>query len=272
MVRPVTNIIEESNRPQTFEAVAAQWAQNLGGGLGAAAVWFVASLAIHAALYQLGIFLVPYQFGFSLAPWPDMARVGLASCGAGLLAFGLLMFLRSSLDEIVEAGEWKELNDDYDALELTLAETTAEWTDKYQLLRQEFSTLQADYNLLLARKGAVPGADKDRYVAPANVKPIPSTFVSANRPAALDDAIVLLQRGYHGHPWSRDEMMGRHKWTKGQWGAAKQWLVDAGVLLYTGDKGNVPKWVYPRDMDVALRMIEARQGDGHKAMDSGYVE
>jgi hypothetical protein len=263
--RPIT-IEEKSNRPQDIGAVVAQWAENFAGGLGAGLVWFGVSFAIHGGLHWVAMATYDW-FAWDIPPWPDVARVGIASLLVGTIMFGILMWARSSLDEAIDAGEFAELRADYNALEQAKAESDAQWADKYNILVRKHNRLEADHNLLLARKGPLVDGRIENYVVPE-----PENFVPAEKPQAYTDAITLLERAYHGQGWSRDDMMdedtmGEARWTKTQWLAARAWLVNAGVLTYTGKKGNVPKWVYPDDMHTALLQIEERQLRSHQAMD-----
>jgi hypothetical protein len=268
--KSTTNIIEQSNRPQTVAAVGAQWLHNLGGGLGAAVVWVAGSFAVHGAAYWMGDSL-----GVDIDPWPNPVRVGIAAFVVGCGVFGLLMALRASLDEIVQAGEWNQLQAEYDALEQEHNDSMAAWSNKYQLLQRDLATLQADYKLLLARKGPLPGSEVKNYVA-IDAAPVQARgtlpqveqpgYVARTKATARGDATTLLERAYHKHKWSRDAMMTDHKWNKERWYAARDWLVAAKVLYYDGENGTVPKWVYADDMNQALLAMDRYEVERHGAM------
>jgi hypothetical protein len=265
-----TVYVERNSRPSDFGAVRAQWAQNLGGGLGAAAVWLFGSIAVHGVAYRVGPYIpfVPLY----LEPWPDWVRVGVASCVVGGLVFGGLMFLRSSLDELVEAGEWNAINADYDALELELAEVKAKWQNRYDALDHEYKRLQADYRLNLKAKGPLNKPLDVVAVEPvALLPPVHDNRVLPVNEGAREDAIVLMTRAYNGHPWTRDAVIkGRDKlpdWGRGRWELARDYLVDAKVLSYGGEKGNVPQWMYPNLVD-ALSALDERDNDKYVFMSS----
>jgi hypothetical protein len=264
-----TVYVERNSRPTDFGQVRAQWAQNLGGGLGAAAAWFFGSIAVHGVAYRVGPYL-----GLYLPDWPNWVRVGVASCVVGGLVFGGLMFLRSSLDELVEAGEWNALNADYDALEQELADTNAKWQNKYDALYHEYKRIQADYRLNLKAKGPLQKPlDVVAVESPPALllPPVRDTRVLPVNEGAREDAIVLMTRAYNGHPWTRDAVIkGRDKlpdWGRGRWELARDYLVDAKVLSYGGEKGNVPQWTY-EFLEDALASLDRRDDDKELFMSS----
>jgi hypothetical protein len=80
-----------------------------------------------------------------------------------------------------------------------------------------------------------------------------------------------MTRAYNGHPWTRDAVIkGRDKlpdWGRGRWELARDYLVDAKVLSYGGEKGNVPQWMYPNLVD-ALSALDERDNDKYVFMSS----
>ena len=247
-VAPVSPAYKRAEPPRTFGEVFAQWAHNLGAGLGVVVMWLIVSYALHGLLFFLGL------IG---EPWPNPYRVGLAALGAGGAWFGLLMWWRSSLDEMREEGQWQMLEAERDAALEREAETEARWQLKYEALSRDYSMLQAEHKLLVQRK--VVGRPADVQSEAPAAQPRPSNVVLPVKVEAQSDAIELLQRFYNRLPWARDAMMREHKWSKGRWEAAKQWLVDSKVLMYGGEKGNVPQWVYPNDYNTALQKVMVRQ-------------
>lgn len=231
--------------PRNFGEVFAQWAHNLGAGLGVVVMWLIASYALHGLLFFLGL------IG---EPWPNPYRVGMAALGAGGFWFGVLMWWRSSLDEMREEGQWQMLEAERDAALEREVETEAKWQLKYDAIAKDYSMLQAEHKLLVQRR--VVGRPAD--VQAEEPAPRPANVVLPVKIEAQHDAIELLQRYYNRLPWARDAMMREHKWSKGRWEAAKQWLVDSKVLMYGGEKGNVPQWVYPNDYNTALQKVQAR--------------
>jgi hypothetical protein len=261
--KSTTNVIEQSNRPTTTAAVGAQWMHNLGGGLGAGVVWVAASFAVHGAVYWVGT-----NLGVDVTPWPNPVRVGVAAFVVGCGVFGLLMALRASLDEIVQAGEWNALQAEYDALEIQAAESDAAWSVKYQALLREHNELRANYRI------AVTKGNPDRVVLPAQPQPVQRQpqLVLPEKDSALSDAIELMRRAYANQPWSRDYMIGKElgsaRWGKQRWMDAREHLIKAHVLSYGGANGNVAQWTYPEDMDTALLRLEGRQEEHARVMSS----
>jgi hypothetical protein len=214
------------------------------------------------------VYWVGTSLGVDIAPWPSPMRVGIAAFVVGCGVFGLLMALRASLDEIVQAGEWNQLQAEYDALEVELAETNAAWESKYGMLRQDHNLLQAEHKLLLMRKGNPLAGAPDKMVHAKQPE-----VVLPQKDGALSDAIELMTRAYHKQPWSRDHMVDKNKhgdaaWPTKRWLDARQWLLDAKVLYYVGENGNVPKWTYPDNADAALLAIQSKTVDRHAVMSS----
>ena len=273
-------VYERVERPTTLGEVLAQWTHNLGGGLGAAAMWLVVSYAAHGGVYFVNKTL---GLGVEMAPWPDPQRVGMAAGAVCVFVFGALMWWRSALDEAIAEGAFQELEGQVEALETLLAEQDAEWATKYRMLEREHSQLRADYRILVG-KGAGPGrmvaltVEEQAFIAPPQrvATPLPApkeTFVAPVVDEALSDAIELMRRAYTGNKWSRDYMTDKrvHKtgaWNKQRWLDARQTLLDARVLSYPDKHEKVPQWTYPDDLDTALSQLEGRKVDRARVMSS----
>jgi hypothetical protein len=185
--------------------VLATWLENAGAGLGAAAVLVALWLAVHGTGHKLG---------WIVQPWPDGATVAVAAAIVGLLAFGALMLLRASLDEIVQASEWNQAMADIDALRAA----NRGLADKLAVRSEELRQLRAE--LLIASRAQQ--SRSVQYVAPA----APDT-------RGIDDARTLLERATRKMDWSRDGMKAAG-WTQPQWELARDTLIAAKLLAYNG--------------------------------------
>jgi hypothetical protein len=200
-----TNIYEGSRRPNDSRQVFATWLENSGAGIGAAAVLVALWLAAHGLAHNVG---------WAAQPWPDPAVVAVAAAIVALLAFGALMLLRASLDEIVQASEWNQAMADMAELEAEnerLADRLAVRTEELRQLRAE---------MLIANRERQ--ARTVQYVAPA----APDTH-------GIDDARTLLERATRKMDWSRDVMKSTG-WTQPQWELARDTLIAANLLAYNG--------------------------------------
>jgi len=201
-----TNIYEGSRRPQDSRQVFAAWLEISGAGIGAAAVLVALWLAGHGLAYNVG---------WAAQPWPNPAVVAIAAAIVALLAFGALMLLRASLDEIVQASEWNQAMADMAELEAEnerLADRLAVRTEELRQLRAE---------MLIANRER-QSAKTVQYVAPA----APDTH-------GIDDARTLLERATRKMDWSRDGMKASG-WTQPQWELARDTLIAAKLLAYNG--------------------------------------
>lgn len=201
-----TTIYEGSRRPVDSRQVFATWLENAGAGIGAAAVLVALWLAVHGLIYRIGWFD---------APWPDPAVLAVAAAIVALLAFGALMLLRASLDEIVQASEWNQAMADMAELEAEnerLADRLAVRTEELRQLRAE---------MLIANRERQT-AKTVQYVAPA----APDTH-------GINDARTLLERATRKMDWSRDGMKAAG-WTQPQWELARDTLIAAKLLAYNG--------------------------------------
>jgi hypothetical protein len=264
-------VYERAERPSTLQAVMAQWTHNLGGGLGAAAMWLCVSYAAHGGVYFISETL---GIGVRMDPWPNPLRVGMASAAVGVFVFGALMWWRSSLDEAIAEGAFQELEAEVEVLEEMLAEKDAEWKAKYDILLREHNQLRADHRITLGRQ-ATPGRAvmRDEYEQQAIALPARDTLVLPVKDAALSDARELMRRAYTRQPWSRDHMMDKKKmgagaWNKKRWEDAREHLLSARVLSYPDPNGKVPQWTYPDDLDTALLQLEGKKIDHSRVMSS----
>lgn len=201
-----TNIYEGARRPQDSHQVFATWLENAGAGIGAAAVLVALWLAVHGLAYNIG---------WQAQPWPDGAVVAIAALIVGMLAFGLLMVLRASLDEIVQAQEWNQAMADMAELEAE----NARLADRLAVRTEELRQLRAEMLIVNRTKQS---ASTVQYVAPA----APDTH-------GIDDARTLLERATRKMDWSRDGMKATG-WTQPQWELARDTLIAAKLLAYNG--------------------------------------
>lgn len=220
-----TNIYEAQRRPESVGQVRAQWMENCGAGIGAAAVLAGAWLAVHGAGHRLG---------WIAQPWPNAATVAVAAAIAALLVFGTLMLLRASLDEIVQAREWNRAMSDIDRLQ----SANRQLADRLSVRTEELRQLRAE---LLIDSRERQAAATVQYVAPA----APDT-------RGIDDARTLLERATRKMDWSRDAMKAAG-WTQPQWETARDTLIAARLLAYNG---KWPKLVVA-DYEQACQALEA---------------
>lgn len=224
-VAPQETIYEPQRRPTSASEVYAGWLQNAGAGLGAAAVLVGLWLAVHGLVHRLG---------WMAQPWPDGAVVAVAALVAALLTFGVLMFLRASLDEIVQAGDWNRAMADME----TLREANRALADRLSVRTEELRQLRAE---LLISSRERQTASTVQYVAPA----APDT-------RGIDDARTLLERATMKRDWSREGMKAAG-WTQPQWETARDTLIAAKLLAYNG---KWPKLVVA-DYEQACQALEA---------------
>lgn len=199
--RPLRNVTSVAQ-------VRAQWAQNLGGGLGAASI----VAAVWIALHRVGMAL-----DFHAAPWPAWESVGVAAGVVAAGVFGWLMFVTASYDELVKSRtvmDWNQLVDQCAALEAA----NRDQLERIALLEQERLTLEAE--LRIAQNKTAP----DR------------TFVPATSPdlKVYADALALAERAIGGKPWGRDYMRKTHGWGQTRWEKAQAKLVASKIVTYNG--------------------------------------
>lgn len=224
-VAPDASIYEPQRRPTSAGEVYAGWLQNAGAGLGAAAVLIGLWLAVHG---------LAHRTGWMARPWPDAAVVAVAALVTALLTFGVLMFLRASLDEIVQAGDWNRAMSDME----TLREANRQLADRLSVRSEELRQLRAE--LLIASRER-QSASTVQYVSPA----APDTH-------GIDDARTLLERATRKQDWSREGMKAAG-WTQPQWETARDTLIAARLLAYNG---KWPKLILA-DYEQACQALEA---------------
>lgn len=209
-------IIQPPRRPDRIGQVLAVWLENFGAGLGAAAV-----VLAGAWLCSLAV-AIDWGLARSLA--------GII----GLAVFGLIMFLRASLDEIVQASEWNQA-----MLDLAAAD------EEIAALRADNETLTASNrrleteNFVLQRRQTEQRNGATQFVARAR----------SDNPT-IADARHLIERSHRGMAWSRATMMAAG-WSKTQWELAQETLITAGVISY---RGRNP--VMSSDYAAALQALE----------------
>ncbi len=190
----------------TVQGVQAGWLQNAGAGIGMVAAVIALRLLWHAI--AVGVGLTPNVFP---ADWAVTLAV---AAGLALLLFGVLMVLRSSLDEIVEAGEWAALLADMEQLE----QTNATLNETIDALRHQLADTKAELSQQLSQRSS------HAFVAAA---------AAADAGRQLPDARTLVERIYRGQNWNRETMQAAG-WTQAKWSAAKETLLAAGVIHYAG--------------------------------------
>ena len=197
--------IDERALP-TIASVKAQWLQNAGAGLGAIAVVIALRMLWHTITISTGLTTSEFP-----ADWPLTAAI---AAGLGLLLFGLLMVLRNSLDELIEAGEWSALNGELEQM----TQTNATLNETIDALRHQLADTKAELSQQLSHRTAHAF--------------IPATPV-ADAGHQLPDARTLAERIYRGQAWDRSTMQAAG-WTQAKWAAAKDALLTAGVIAYAG--------------------------------------
>ena len=193
--------------PLTIASVHAAWLQNAGAGAGVAAIVIALRLLWHALLRSLHLTSANIP-----GDWPLTL---LLAGSLALLAFGLLTFIRSSIDELIDAQEWHAMRTQIEDLEAETQSLTA----ANEGLRHQLADAKAQ--LLQDRRQRSAGA----YVAPTATPPA----LAAIQP----DAKELAERLYRGLAWGRTDMQAAG-WTQSKWATAKAVLVDAGVITYAG--------------------------------------
>ena len=219
---PPTVLVDDRAQVITMHSVRAEWAQNCGGGIGAGILVACAWLILHGALYAIGM---------TVTPWPDAAQVAIAATIVGAIVFGVLMLVRSALDEVVESLDWQRAMSDLEAADAEIAELRTLLTAAEK---------RADIAENQARVQAANQANH-KYVAPA-----------PERAQVWRDCEWLIQRRFDAGTWSRSNVtkLSGVGWTQGQWKATMDKLTLAGLVKLV-DGANEP--IY----DSALLMFEA---------------
>lgn len=212
--------------PMTADNVLAVWLQNFGGGLGA-------SVLAGVLAWQFG------ADGWSVARWAAIA---------GAVVFGGLMLLRSAIDEIVDANDYRVMLADIEALQAQIDDDQAAHDEEIERLTGRIRILQNDLNVARSenwQRHAGPNSRPAVDLADAPVAPDP----------ARDDAQKILERGYGGHNYGRDAMRQYCGMTFTQWQAARDLLERRGILA----RGNKQSYLSPASLSDAISMLVSEQ-------------
>ncbi len=208
--------------PMTAHNVLAVWLQNLGGGLGA-------SVLAGVLAWQLG------ADGWGVTRWAALA---------GSVVFGGLMLLRSAIDEIVDANDFRTMLADIEGLQAQIEEERAAHDEEIDRLTTRIRILTNDLNVARSENWARTAGPRSRPavdLADAPVQPDP----------ARDDAQRILERGYGGHNYGRDAMRQYCGMTFTQWQAARDLLERRGILA----RGNKQSYLSPASLSDAMTML-----------------
>lgn len=227
------SVVEQAKAPLTASSVLAVWLQNLGGGIGAAVL-------VGVLAWQLGV---------------DAANVARWATIAGALVFGALMILRSAIDEIVDAMDYRAMIRDMEALEAQIEEQRGALeaqieelkeahADEIAVLQSRLRTVQHDLNVARSenwQRTAGPHSRSAVDLADAPVAP----------DQARDDAQKLLQRAYSSQNWGKDAMRSECNMTSTRREAAIDLLVRRGIAT----RGNKQTYLNFRDEADALTAL-----------------
>lgn len=189
----------------TQRQVTAQWSQNFGGGVGAATLVVAGWITVHGAAYGIG---------WTPAPWPDWGRVAIGAGVVGMVVFGGLMFLRSSIDEIMAASDWQRINADLDA---AIADV--------EVLK---AALAAERH-----RATVAELARDTFAMRANRAPAVAVTPQPEDSQMWEDARALITRRWNGLKWGRDTMTDTG-WTPTRWAEAMELLKVAQIAVASG--------------------------------------
>jgi hypothetical protein len=179
--------------PLTAGGVLAVWLQNAGGGLGGAVL-------VGVLAWQVG------ADGAAAARWAAIA---------GALIFGVLMVLRSAIDEIVDWSDYRAMLADIEALE-----------DQNELLEQRNAALQRDLHAA-ETYGAYRAARPGVVVQDRNGEPMPASAPTPIR----NDAKTLITLHFDQDEWpSKNRTCPRLGWTTSRWQEARDELERHGVI------------------------------------------
>jgi hypothetical protein len=221
------------------------WAQNFGGGLGAAALTVGAWLGIHGLLHTSGLVA---------DVWPRWSAVGVGALAVGLLVFGWAMVVTALHDELQKAvtiGQWNELVNQNELLRSQLQEQA----DALRLKDQTITNLEAELRIALNKLQVGSKVDK--------------VFTAPTSPdlKAHQDAVTLLERALAGDKWGRDHMNQVHGWGQTRWDNAQAKLVAARLVTYEGRK---PKLATKNRTDAyrALEQLKLRESQARAVSNS----
>lgn len=206
-------------RTRTGNSIMAAWADNAGAGIGVLAV--IVGLRVLAQIVGAGLGVVdsPLPSGESMAIWLIIGAV------SGVVLFGVLMILRSALDEIVQYGEWSAMQAEIDELQaeaLELSASADEYRRLYERAVEAASTARRDAHRAMRREST------SNYVAP--------------EPDAVNDdleldARMLLQIMYSPENAGWKSITSKYAdWTRARWTAARDLLEDAECVRTVGNQ------------------------------------
>lgn len=174
--------------------IFAQWVQNLGGGIGVGA-------AVAVAFWLFG---------------RDAGATFKWATACGVLAWAVLMAVRSVIDELVDYGAWREMQEELDAV----AEERDEALDELDQERRAHAETLTD--LTFARQEA---QNLRRQLAPNFTPPTDTTGDT------VADADRLLRMYFELGRWpARDYVCETFGWDRERWAEAYRLLRDASVV------------------------------------------
>lgn len=225
-VAPVT--AQEPKPEPTQAGVSAQVAGNAAGGIGMVAIvvacWLIAWGALHGA-------------GVVTEAWPDPLRVTISATVAGMLTFGVLMFVRNSLDEIFDTNDRLSMTKYIEELETAVT------------MRDQTIVEERRLRKIAESQAAVFTARAGQRTA-RRIDPEPTLGKE------WEDAQQLILRHYNGTKWGRDALVSSG-WTPAQWDAAMTVLSRAGVAVKSG-RAWVP-WDKNATVTQALAAFQAQR-------------
>lgn len=187
-------IVEQVAPPLTVNSVLAVWLQNLGGGIGAAVL----------------VGVLAWQFG---ADWMAILRW---SALAGAVVFGGLMLLRSAIDEIVDANDYRTMLADLEALQA-----------ENDQLEQRCAALERDLRSEQILSASIAGRKAGAPVHDRNGEPMPAPAPDPIR----NDARVLIRLHFESGVWpAKDRTCDRLGWETSRWTAARDELQRHGIV------------------------------------------
>ena len=202
---------------QNRASVLATWQENAGGGIGI----FTFVVGMRVLLQIIGAAL-----GFVESPLPSLENMQLwlmIAAVLGIILFGVLMIVRSSLDELVQYGEWQAMAAEIEELEQQVSELETE-LEAVQLSHQNAIDSLADARRALHQNMAVAST---KYRAPEQ----------PTEPPVQRDARWLLKLAYGGSKWGRDYIVKTYDdWTPTRWTAARNILEEARIARTVGNR------------------------------------
>ena len=223
---PTQTIINQDVAPQerphlTADEVRAQWLQNAGGGLGVACI--------------VGLVAVVAVWGAG-ADWQTaVIAVAVSSVGAGLFAFGVLMAVRSVIDEVMDIHAWRNMVADLAAYE---------------------ADLQAAEETIAARNTRIKELERELAGAQEAARGKNFTTAEPESTSPLGEDVrelVRIRYAIGEHP-SRRYMADTYQWSQPRHERAVSELRRAGVLV--GERNN-PTWP-----DTMIEAIDKLAGVG----------